>query len=229
LKPLIFIARWLFVLCMPALLLSAGIGWAVNSLWLYHAGFVKYNISQTTGLADTELDKAAQGLISYFNSREELINVTVEKDGQPFRLFNEREVIHLKDVKDLFWLDYKVLLGTLLYALAYCGFYLKRRSQWRQLARAVATGSGLTLAIMVALWLGSLINFEQLFWQFHLISFSNDFWQLDPSRDYLVMLFPGGFWYDTVLYIALAAAAMAVMLGGAALGHLVFNRKDEAS
>ena len=204
-------------------------GWAVNSLWLYEYGFAKYNISQTTGLADAELEKAARGLISYFNSGEELINVTVEKGGQPFTLFNEREVIHLKDVKGLFWLDYRVLFGTLLYALAYGGVSLfrRRRRYWRQLARGVATSSGLTLAIMVALWLGSLVNFEGLFIQFHLISFSNDFWQLDPSRDYLVMMFPEGFWNDTVIFIALAAAVMAVILGGLAVGHLLFNKKDK--
>lgn len=230
-KALVQFAKWLFVLCLPVLLLTASIGWAVNSLWLYERGFQKYDISRVTGLEDTELEKAARGLISYFNSSEELINVTVEKDGKPFTLFNEREVTHLKDVKGLFWLDYKIFFGTLLYVLTYGGVSLfwsfkESRKYWRQLARGVATGSGITLAIMVALWVGSLVDFEGLFIQFHLISFSNDFWQLDPTRDYLVMLFPGGFWYDAVLFIALGATVMAVILGGLAVGHLLFNKKD---
>ena len=228
-KALNIVAKWLFVLCLPPLLLSASIGWAVNSLWLYEYGFAKYHISQTTGLTDTELEKAARGLISYFNSSEELINVTVDKDGKPFTLFNQREVTHLKDVKDLFWLDYKILLGTLIYALAYGGtcFLWRRRRYWRRLAWSVAIGSGITLALMLALWVGSLVNFEGLFLQFHLLSFSNDFWQLDPYRDYLIMLFPEGFWYDATLFIALATTVMAVILGGAAVGHLLFNKKDE--
>ena len=221
------IAKWLFVLCIPLLLLSASIGLAVNSLWLYEYGFKKYDISQTTGLTDTELTKAARSLISYFNSGEELIDVTVEKDGEPFTLFNEREVTHLKDVKDLFRLDYKVLFGTLIYVLAYGGVYLfrSRPKYWRQLARLVLIGSGATLGIMLALWIGSLINFEQLFLQFHLLAFSNDFWQLDPSRDYLIMLFPGGFWNDAVLFIALGAIVMSVILGGLAVGHLLYNKQ----
>ena len=52
-------AKWLFMLCLPPLLLTASIGWAVNSLWLYEYGFEKYTISQSTGLGKVELEKAA--------------------------------------------------------------------------------------------------------------------------------------------------------------------------
>lgn len=227
-KGLTIIARWLFVLCLPVLLLSASIAWAVNSLWLYEYGFAKYNTSSVTGLAEAEQEKAARGLISYFNSSEKDINVVVRKDGEPLTLFNQREVAHLVDVKALFWLDYKILLVTLLYVLAYGGVSLfwSRPKYWRRLAWEVAAGSGITLALMLALWIGSLVNFEQLFWQFHLISFSNDFWQLDPSRDYLIMLFPEGFWHDAVLFIALGATVMAVILGVLSVGHLIFNKTD---
>jgi len=99
------------MLCLPILLLTASIGWATNSLWLYKYGFHKYNASQTTSLADTELEKAAAGLISYFNSDEDDISLTVVKDGKPFELFNQREVVHLRDVKGLIWLDYRVFWG----------------------------------------------------------------------------------------------------------------------
>jgi len=226
LKILGIAAKWLFMLCLPILLLTASIGWAVNSLWLYKYGFDKYNVSQTTGLADSELEKAATGLISYFNSDEDYISLTVMKDGEPFELFNEKEVTHLKDVKGLIWLDYWVLLGTLIYVLAYavaCLFW-RKRGYWRRLAWGVVGGGGITLALMLALGLGTLLGFDQLFWQFHLISFTNELWQLDPATDYLIMLFPQGFWYDATLFCALITAGLAIILGGVAGGSLVFRR-----
>ena len=216
-------AKWLFILCLPLLLLTASIGGAVNSLSLYKYGFEKYNVDQTTGLTEAELEKAAAGLINYFNSDEEDISLTVIKDGKPFVLFNEREVAHLRDVKGLFRLDYWVLLGTLIYALAYAGVSLWRKNR-RQLARGLVGGSGLTLALMLALGLGTLLNFNQLFLQLHLISFTNELWLLDPSKDYLIMLFPRGFWYDTTLFCALATAVGAVVLGGVGGGYLRFSR-----
>ena len=209
-------AKWIFMLCVPILLFSASIGWAVNSLWLYKYGFDEYDVGQTTGLAPSELERSATGLISYFNSGDEYISLSVMKDGKPFELFNQREVIHLKDVKGLIWLDYWILLGTLIYVLAYVGvclFWHKGRYRQR-LIWPVIGGSGITLILMLVLGVGTLLNFDQLFLQFHLISFANEFWQLDPTRDYLIMLFPQGFWFDAAVFCALATGSGAVVLGG---------------
>jgi len=222
------IAKWVFMLCLPLLLFTASLGWAINSLWLYNYGFEKYGISQVTGLDDTELEKAAAGLVSYFNSDEEYISLTVIKDGEPFEMFNYREVIHLKDVKGMIWLDYRVLLGTLVYVLAYAGVCLfwRKPSYRRRLARGVVGGSCITLGLMLALGLGSLFGFDSLFWQFHVISFtSNDFWLLDPTKDYLKMMFADGYFYDVVLFCTLGVAGAAVILGGASGVWLRFARK----
>ena len=209
--------KWLFILCLPILLLTASIGWAANSLWLYKYGFENNNVSQAPALAEFNLEEEAAGLISYFNSDEEYISL---------ELFNEKEVAHLKDVKGLIWLDYWVLLGTLIYILAYAGVSLlwRRKRYWRRLAWGVIGGSGITLALMLALGSGMLSGFDQLFWQFHLLSFSNDLWQLDPAKDYLIMLFPGGFFYDVALFCALTTATGAVILGGVAGGYLLSSR-----
>src|SRR5450759_1175467 len=99
------IARWLFVICLPFLFLSASIALAVNSVWFYTSGFEKQNVGATTGLAKSELEITARGFISYWNSGDTYIDLTVIKDGQPFELFNMQEKEHLKDVKALFWLD----------------------------------------------------------------------------------------------------------------------------
>ena len=226
-KGLIIAAKWLFSLCLPILLLTASIGWAVNSQWLYKYGFEKYNVSQTTGLAEVELEKAATGLISYFNSGEANISLTVIKEGKPFELFNQREVAHLRDVKGLIRLDYWILLGTLIYALGYAGVSLfwRRGRYWRRLGWGIVSGGGITLALMLAMGLGTLLDFDQLFLQFHLFSFTNELWQLDPAKDYLIMLFPQGFWYDAAIFCTLATAGLAVILGGVAGGYLLVSRR----
>jgi integral membrane protein (TIGR01906 family) len=205
--------QWLFILCLPALLVTASVSSAMNCRWLYQYGFNKHDVSQVTGLAPAELEKAADSLIKYFNSDEEYISVTVAKDGKPLTLFNEREVAHLKDVKGLFHIVYRVLQGTLLYALIYIGLSL---FWWRdkRLARGLFGGSILTLVLMLGLGIVIALDFDQFFLQFHLFSFANDFWMLNPATDYLIMLFPQGFWFDATLFIALATAAGAIILGG---------------
>jgi integral membrane protein (TIGR01906 family) len=220
-------AYWLFILCLPILLLSTSIRIAVNSSELYSYGFNKYNISQVTGLAPEELDKAITGLITYFNDSEEYINVTVIKDGKPFTLFNEREVGHLKDVKGLFRLDFRLLLGTLIYAVIYSGLNYILWLDKKRVARGLIGGSVLTLAVIIILGLMIWINFDWFFYQFHLISFTNDLWLLDPTTDYLIMLFPQGFWYDAALFITLGTAALALFMGGTGWWRLRKEKQAE--
>ena len=223
-KTLTSVAAIAFVARLPFLLLTGSIWWAANSYWLYTSGFQRYDVARSTGLNDDELGRIADGMIDYFNSDEEFVSLTIQKNGQTTDLFTAEEAIHFRDVKGLFRLDYLALLGTLLYALAYIGFNVWRKD-WRQPAWGLVMGSGLTLALMLVLGLGTLVDFNQLFLQLHLISFTNELWLLDPSKDYLIMLFPGGFWFDATLFCAIATAVGAVILGGIAGGYLLLTRR----
>jgi len=216
LKNLSTAARVIFILALPALLISAVIAVEFNSLWLYKDGFEKYDVSQTAGLAEVELEKAAAGLISYFNSDEEYISLTVVRDNQPFELFNQREVAHLRDVKQLVRLDYRLLLGTAIYIGAYAGVCLWKRRKFRhRLAQAAIIGSSIALGMIVIMGVGSTVQgFEEVFTRFHFLAFTNELWMLDPSRDFLMMLFPEGFWYDaSVLFGMIVAGVAGTILG----------------
>lgn len=219
------IAEWVFILCIPVVLFTGSIHYAANSLWLYKYSFSEYNVSAATGISEEELEKAASDLISYFNSCEEYVTLTIEKDGKPFVLFNREEVVHMKDVKGLFMLDYFVLLGTAVYVLGYaalCIFYRKADLR-RRLAKGVIWGSGITLAVLLALWVGMLLNFDWLFLQFHLLSFTNEFWS---AEGYMVMLFPSGFWYDAALFCVVFMAGAAAIIGAGAGGYLLLTGRS---
>lgn len=203
----------MFIICAPLLLIAVNVSWSVNAPSLYNYGFNKFGVSQVTGLSPAELAKAARGWIQYINSSEESINVVVTKDGAPFTLFNEREVAHLSDVKVLFRAVYSIALAMVLYALLFIALSLFVWKDRRLLARGLIGGACLTLGIGVVLGIAMLFNFDQLFLQFHLLSFTNDLWLLDPTRDYLIMLFPRDFWYEVFIFWVLATAVGAVILG----------------
>jgi len=237
-KGLGIITRWLFILCFPVLLLTATVTWAANSLWVYEHGFEKYNVSQTTGLAESELDKVARELISYFNSDEEFITLTIAKDGQPIELFTERDIIHLWEVKTLLRSAYYLLGGTLAFIIIYGVIMLHWRKgrAWQTLASGILKGSILTLALVVALALGVIFAFDQLFWWFHKIVFlfyEGNYWILDPAKDYLIRLFPpypeGGFWFDAFLLCGGIIAGLAAVFCGVSGGYLLSKRRRTVS
>lgn len=223
------IAKWLFIFSLPALLISAAVNFEFNSLWLYRNGFEKYNVSEATGLDKAELEKVAGGLIDYFNSRAEYISLTVVKDGEPLELFNQREVAHLKDVKALMQLNLRLLVGTAVYVGVYAGISLfwRRKRYRRQLAWAAVIGSSIALGMIIALGAGSmLLDFSELFTRFHFVAFTNELWMLDPATDYLIMLFPEGFWYDSAVLLGQITAAAAGILCG--IGGLYLRRATGA-
>ena len=224
------VLRWVFILCLPLLLLSAAFRIPANSAFFYDYLFNKYQVGTTTGLDKAALKATAQGMVDYFSSNQEYIDLAVTKDGQPFKLFNEREIVHLKDVKGLFRFDLTVLLATGAFALAYAILSIVRgRDARRRLARAALIGGGLTLALMAAMAIGMLFNFDSLLLEFHFLSFANDFWQLDPTRDYLIMLITHGFMYDGAFTVAGATAFGAVLVGGAGAGFLLYTRRREGT
>ena len=227
LKLPLIIAQWLFMLCLPCLLLTASIWWAANSHWLYTSGFEKYDVADSTGLSEAELDRVATELIDYFNSGEEYVAITVEKDGQSFELFTEEEIIHFHDVKGLFRLDFYVLLGTGIYVAIYAAISLlwRRPQHWRKPAWPTLAGSGLTLVIMLVLGVWALVDFDGFWLRFHFLSFSNEFWS---AEGYMLLIFPQDFWFDAVIYCAVATAGAALILGVIAVGHLLYKRKAKS-
>lgn len=219
-KQVNIILRTAFIICLPLFFLSVSLATAFNSPWLYQYGFVKYDVSSVTGISLSELNQAGHGLIRYFNSDEELIDLVVIKDGQPFTLFNEREVLHLLDVKELVQLDYVIVIVTGLFVLLYAAVLIVRNpSSWYQLPQNVIYGSILALLLIGSLGMIALIDFRWFFLQFHLISFANDLWLLNPATDYLIMMFPQGFWFDATflcvgmtVFLAIAACTASAVL-----------------
>ena len=81
---------------------------------------------------------------------------------------------------------------------------------------------------MFAVGLAAVVNFDGLFLLFHRLSFANDLWMLDPRRDYLLVLFPAGFWFDATLRVAMTAilgAALLLSAGGATLAYARWRRR----
>jgi integral membrane protein (TIGR01906 family) len=216
-KALTAITSVLFVICIPMLLLTTDLRFAANDIRLYEYGFNKYEVSAATGLDNEELLSVADQMVTYFNSDEEFFDID---------LFNQREVTHLKDVKGLIQLAYRLQLASLAYIVVYIviNFVLRRGAFWRGLARRLIWGSGATIALLAILGLWAVIDFDSLFLLFHLVSFSNELWQLSPG-DKMLLMFPQGFFNDSALFVAAAAIGEAIIIGGIAWGILALRGK----
>ena len=204
----------LFVVVVPLFLISTNVRLMVNWPWLYSNGFDKYDIPSRTGIERPELISAGEQIRDYFNNDDELIDIRVFVGGILRSLFNNREILHMKDVKGLVQGVYTMQLLTALYIAAFVvgGLALGWRGFAGRLPRYLEYGGFLTIGLVVLVGVASLAGFEQVFYMFHVVSFANDLWQLDPSRDYLIAMFPEGFFFDATMWIAGLTIAQAVIL-----------------
>ncbi|MEK6835934.1 MAG: TIGR01906 family membrane protein, partial [Nanoarchaeota archaeon] len=134
-------------------------------------------------------DKETLNLINYLNNKQEL---TTE-------FFNEREKLHLQDVKNLIQKTFLIFYIALILFIIMLIYFIYTKN-YKIIYSSFLVSTLLLIIILVIL---SLINFNFLFTQFHLISFSNDYWQLNPETDNLINLFPLQFFQDIIKKIVI--------------------------
>lgn len=116
-------------------------------------------------------------------------------DGSP--LYNERELGHMIDVKNLIQLGLKVWYG-LLVLFAALGIWAWKAEWIFDYRMMLVAGAKLTISLIILLILFVLINFNNLFVGFHRIFFEGNTWVFLFS-DSLIRLFPIRFWRDAFI------------------------------
>jgi len=219
-KVTIYLLGILFILSVPMVLITSNLRVAFNSEYLYESGFTRYGISQATGIPNTELNRAAHQIISYWNSEEPYF---IHRYGGS-TLYNDKEITHLADVKKLIKGLYRVhwaSLGVVLLNIS-VGFLVYRRPFFSRLMYQVFLGGLLTLSLIVLTGISLAVAFPTLFQLFHELSFANDFWKLDPRTDLLIQMFPEPFWYHSTMMVVLSTTAEAIVL--ALMGWVTLKR-----
>ncbi|MBR6332284.1 MAG: TIGR01906 family membrane protein [Dehalococcoidales bacterium] len=194
-KALSITLKWLLIVTVPFLLLSASIAFWFNFSPLYNYGYQRFDIERVTGIDISELRRATDEIIDFFNAtNNEDIDIHVMKNGHEIPLFKEKEINHMRDVRELVRLDYKIMAITFVIDLIIVLLFIIKK-QYRHLSQGLI-GSGIfTFAFVAIIGIVMLIDFDDLFILFHYISFDNMDWLLDPTTDYLVMMYPDGFWF----------------------------------
>ena len=211
------VAGWVAAVALGLLLVTTTVRCAAESLPLYEALFERHSVSKRTGITPEGLADVGREVQGYFaSSSDEPLDVTVRVHGVPRTLFNENEVSHMADVKALFLRVYRVqwMSAALLGVLALAAAWRLRREASLVVASWLRRGSALTAAAILALGLLSVVAFRQVFTVFHYIGFPQGNWMFDPRTEYLVQVFPFGFWRDITLLIGVAILLEAAVLWG---------------
>lgn len=161
----------------------------------------QYQLSSTANVIEIsteDLTNVTNVLLDYLQDKRDNLDIEVAIANQLLPFFNQKEIDHMVDVKVLYmnvrmWLIICGLIGTL--GLVLTG--KRYRDWWKACQRALLVFGAVLSAIAVF----ALFDFQSFWTQFHLLIFSNDLWLLNPMTDRLIMLVPESFFYSLVIKI----------------------------
>ena len=208
-----------FILLLPLLLISTSLRGLVTDRDFMLRGFRDNEVARTTGLDDPQLERIANAFVTYFQGPPGQIQMQVTVNGQSRPLFNDREVTHMEDVQALIQWVLRMQIVAAVVVIVRVVFALAVDRTPEPLGRDLLLSAALMVALVVLVGVLSVIDFSELWTRFHQVAFRNDLWQLDPTRDYLIMLFPEPFWYTATIRMATSVAlgTALVLLSGLVL------------
>jgi len=219
----------MLVLAVPILIISVAVNIYSGSVDLYAGGFAKYRISAATGIGDYQLQDVARGMVDYFDGKVQSPQVEVDIRGMKRPVYSQKELIHLEDVRKIIDM-FKILEILSIIVFLVTGLYIFFKFGVSRLLKGLQAGAVVTVVFLSSVMLWSLIDFNSIFYFFHILSFSNDLWLLNPATDYLIMMFPEGFFFDAaILIIATIVVAAIVIWIAAYSAKKVLRRAEESS
>lgn len=211
-KPLLTIIRWLVILSMP-FFLGLGMIRAIIA-WDYPAFEYPRIAPDPYGFSNAERLELARGTLAYLQRPEparEVIHMleSLRLPGTDQPLYNEREIGHMIDVKNV--ADGMKRVATAAGAVVAAGLAVllipraTRAYGWRTVFLAGLA----TVIALAAIALAILIAWPIFFVQFHELLFPPETWTF-AYTDSLIRLFPEQFWFD----VGVIASVGTLVLGG---------------
>lgn len=188
----------------------------------YKYEFEKYKVYENIGISLDDLLIVNNQMLDYLiDKKESLSDITSTINGkQNVNFFNEREIAHMEDVKELFLSGLRIIFICIILniILLIILFILSKRKILIYLANGMLLGSVVFLSILLILGFIISTDFTRYFILFHKIFFTNDLWILDPTTDRLINMVPEGFFIDTARNIGILYGIFVIfVLGGSYL------------
>ncbi len=201
---------WVITLLVPLTILMLGVRLLLTPAFLP----IEYNMpgfpADTYGFTlENRITWATPSLEYLINDQGiDYLAELVFDDGKP--IYNQRELVHMKDVKDVVQMLLKIWGGALIILIT-LGLWAWR-SDWLETYRAGwRRGGFLMIGLLVAFAIFAVTAFWEFFTWFHSIFFQGTSWQFAFS-DTLIRLFPMRFWQDCFIYIGAFALVVGLIL-----------------
>lgn len=210
----------IFAISLPLVLLLTNVEVTAFNSEFYEKKYEEYKIEEVTGINMTNLMYVTNEMLEYLKGNRDNLIIFTEVNGKVEQVFEEREILHMVDVKDLFSKGY-IIRNTMAIILL-IAFYFLLVYHKDFLGKAIIISSIWPMIFMGGLGILIYSDFYKYFTYFHEIFFDNDLWLLDPNTDILIQMLPLEF-FSSIAYRILSIFAVELIL--LLVVGIILNRK----
>ncbi len=194
----------LVTISLGGCLLLSAVQLTAFDIGLYEKAYDKHGLQQTTGLSKANYTSLCENILVYLNGQRDYLYNRAVAFGSTQRLFNQKELQHMEDVKHLFVRGYWIRNISFV-TLILCIFVAIHLSGGNKgtVGKLLLLGPAILFFVTFVIWFLLQRNFYRYFTVFHEIFFTNDLWLLNPETDLLINMFPLEFFNDMALQIML--------------------------
>lgn len=179
----------------------------------YLNSYEKYNIVKDTNRTMEDLEGITEQLINYLKDKG---GVELLKPH-----YNEREILHMEDVKGLFNMARTIkYIGLLISGFTIIYFF--KKGEYKFLQKTLTIGLFSNHIIFLLITMLAMTDFNKYFTYFHEIFFTNDLWLLDPRTDLLIQMLPEDFFITMAKKIGLSFFTYVAILQS--IGYAIYKR-----
>lgn len=186
---------WVLILSIPFLLVMSSIRLVMTPLFLQIEyglpGFPQDDFGFTT---EDRLNYAPLA-VSYLLNGDDIAFLGDLRFPDGRSMYNARELHHMRDVKTVTQFMYLAAV-----IVAFVALLVIWRMPRPGLRKSLMSGGIFTLALIAAIIVIAILNWDFFFTTFHTLFFASGTWRFEYS-DTLIRLFPEQFWFDAALVI----------------------------
>lgn len=185
------------VLCFVIVSFFASLKVICFNKTFYKYEYDKNNVAANIRISDDDLMKATDVLLGYIIDKNDSLDIDVVVDNENVKMFNQREIDHMVDVKSLYLNVRNVaIVSSIIFVIGLLYIISKKENGFSKLyyyARYIYT---LFAGVIGCLLIYACSNFNSFWNNFHHIFFNNDLWLLDPRTDRMILMVPSTFFFD---------------------------------
>ncbi len=169
-----------------------------KTVFSYH--FNKSDIMSDTKMSYDDLMRASDKLIRYIKDKDDDLLIEAVIGGETREVFNQREKLHMVDVKNLY-LSVRLIKRVCLFLMLALLVLIRKNEIYRAMIKATLYVIPVISILIVILGTMFALDFNTNFVKFHLLFFDNDLWILDPNTDILINMVPEAYFYGVIMLI----------------------------